>query len=284
LLKSLLFSTYNSIIISASSVSTYRLLRLIFLLRPNVLSRIVYVVIGGYFPEAIKSGRFNSNIYNNLKVLIVEGEFLRNQLLGFITESRVKVIPNFKDFPIIDFPNKIKSNRVKFVFVGRISATKGVSDILEATKIIVSSNPSLDIVVDFYGPPDELFNNTSVCSYRGYLDFYRKPLEAYGKLNSYDCLLFPTSWRGEGFPGVVIDAYVAGLPVIATDWNMNFEIIKNKVNGLIIPPKDIKSLVNSMLWVINNIDHAHNMGLNNHKIALNYHIDNLWDPLFENIL
>ena len=97
LLMCLFFSTYNCIIISASSVSTYRFLKLIYLVRPNALSRIVYIVIGGYFPEGIKSGRFKSKVYNNLKVLIVEGEYLRNQLLGFIEESRVKVIPNFKN-------------------------------------------------------------------------------------------------------------------------------------------------------------------------------------------
>ena len=30
-------------------------------------------------------------------------------------------------------------------------------------------------------------------------------------------MLFPTYWHGEGFPGIVIDAFVAGLLVVATD-------------------------------------------------------------------
>ncbi len=279
----LFFCRYDSLIISASSVSTYRLLSIIQTIRPDILQKITYVVVGGYLPTGIKTGRFKSKIYTGLKGLVVQGEFLKNQLKDFINDNLISVIPNFKNFPIIEFPERQKSNSVKFVFLGRISAAKGVGDIIEATKILLKSNPELEIEIDFYGPEEETFNYTEVCRYRGYLDFSKNPEEAYRKLNSYDCLLFPTTWKGEGFPGVIIDAYISGLPVIATDWNMNTEIIKHNVNGLLIPPGDVEALTNSMLWVINNNSAAHEMGMHNQRLAHDYHIDKIWDKLFSTI-
>ncbi|MFR3494185.1 MAG: glycosyltransferase [Blautia sp.] len=41
-------------------------------------------------------------------------------------------------------------------------------------------------------------------------------------LKNYDALLFPTYYEGEGFAGTIIDAFAAGLPVIASDWKVQF--------------------------------------------------------------
>ncbi len=277
------FCRYDSVIISASSVSTYHLLNFIQTFRPRVLGKISYIVVGGYFPTAIKKGRLKSKVYKKLNKIIVQGNFLKHQLKEFINDDLISVFSNFKYYPNIEFPKREKLNLVKFVFVGRISAAKGVGEIIEASKKILVSNPELDFEVDFYGPDEESFNYTKICRYRGYLDFNNNPEYAYRRLNSYDCLLFPTTWVGEGFPGVIIDAYIAGLPVIATDWNINTEIIKDNLNGIIIPPNDIEALANGMLWILRNTTVAHEMGKYNQQLARNYHIDNVWVKLFSEI-
>ncbi len=280
MLWSIFFCRYDSVIISASSVSTYRLLNFIQTIRPFVLGKISYIVVGGYFPTGIITGQFKNKVYSRLNKIVVQGNFLKDQLREFINDNLISVIPNFKYFPLIEFPKRENSNRVKFVFVGRISAAKGVGEIIEVSNKLSVSNPKLDFEVDFYGPEEDIFNYTEICRYQGYLDLSNNPEDAYRKLNSYDCLLFPTTWKGEGFPGVIIDAYIAGLPVIATDWNMNTEIIKENLNGMIIPPNDAGALAKSMLWVINNRPAAHEMGRYNHQLAHEYHIDNVWGKLF----
>ena len=63
-------------------------------------------------------------------------------------------------------------------------------------------------------------------------------------------MLFPTFWDGEGFPGTIVDAFSAGLPVIATDWNCNAEIVDDMVNGIIYPNEDIKDLRSAIEWCI----------------------------------
>ncbi|EKC46829.1 glycosyl transferase, group 1 family protein [human gut metagenome] len=44
---------------------------------------------------------------------------------------------------------------------------------------------------------------------------------------------------------MVMDAYIAGLPLIASDWNINTEVITEKT-GIIIPPKDEEALYIAM--------------------------------------
>ncbi len=74
--------------------------------------------------------------------------------------------------------------------------------------------------------------------------------KGYDLLSTYDMMLFPTYWRGEGFPGVVLDANIAGVPIIASDWNLNTEVIENNQTGIIIPTHDPEALFEAMKKVI----------------------------------
>ena len=53
-------------------------------------------------------------------------------------------------------------------------------------------------------------------------------------LKYYFALLFPTYYEGEGFAGTLIDAYSAGVPVIASDWKYNSELVNENV-GYVYP-------------------------------------------------
>ena len=281
LLLNILIKRVDIILISASSVSTYRLLNLMHMIRPSLLRKTTYLVIGGYFPEGIRSKRFDWRFYKNLKNVVVQGDLLRKTVLANSGLTNVKVLPNFKTFPNLSLLSNEKfNNNCRFVFVGRISKGKGVSEILDAAKILNKTN--IEFEVDFYGPVEEEFEfDSSKTSYCGFLDFQNDPEQAYTKLASYDCMLFPTYWKGEGFPGVIIDAFISGLPVIGTDWNMNTEIIKDGINGFIILPKDAVSLANKMIWVMENRDSLKDISTRNQEKANDYHIDRIWPQLLE---
>ena len=110
-------------------------------------------------------------------------------------------------------------------------------------------------------------------SYDGFLDL--RNWENYKVLSGYDVMLFPTYWNGEGFPGTIIDAYIAGLPVIASDWSMNEELIEHEVTGWIIPPQDEMSLSNRMKQVICNRGCLGEMSRACQKQSINYKADKI---------
>jgi glycosyltransferase involved in cell wall biosynthesis len=97
-------------------------------------------------------------------------------------------------------------------------------------------------------------------------------------------MLFPTTWKGEGFPGVIIDAFIAGLPVIASNWNMNNEIIVDGVNGFIFEPNNCLALVEKMIFCLQNRKEIKKIRLANANSGQIYHIDNLWETLAHSIL
>ena len=83
---------------------------------------------------------------------------------------------------------------------------------------------SCKAVLDIYGPIEDGYeeelqryvdSSDGAVNYKGIVDYN----DSVSVLNNYYMLLFPTSFYGEGFPGTLIDAFSAGLPVIATDWN-----------------------------------------------------------------
>jgi glycosyltransferase involved in cell wall biosynthesis len=277
LIFNILFIQFDSVVISASSTSTYLLLRIITKIKPSILYKTHYLVIGGYFPEGIQTKRFDWKIYQKLKSVVVEGEILKHQLLSFSELINIKVIPNFKKF---DYKVSLKEydNFFKFVYIGRISKAKGILEIIEAVRVLKTQNLVLNFSVDFFGPIEEeiIFPEELPLNYRGYLDIMNKQQESYTTLSEYSCMLFPTYWKGEGFPGVIIDAYIAGLPVIATDWNMNKEVVEDVETGLIVPIQDANALALVMLKMMQDRELIKKMSENTSRKAKDFHIDIVW--------
>lgn len=279
----LLFYRKTKIIFSASSFVTYKLIKIASCFSWN-FNQITYWVIGGRFAEFIEHGEIQKNLYLKMNRILVEGDAMTDKLklLGF---DNVLTVPNFKE---ITYLPKLKSSDngiIKFVFLSRIIPQKGVDLIISASKEL-NKMYSTDFIVDFYGKIDpayeDNFNNkikdSKILNYKGFLDLTTDV--GYDTLSSYDIMLFPTFWNGEGFPGIVIDAYIAGLPIIASDWNLNSEIIRDNVTGIIIPPNDVHSLISAMSMFINRKTELYRMSKNAQKEVLKFDAKNIISKQF----
>ena len=60
-------------------------------------------------------------------------------------------------------------------------------------------------------------------------------------------------YEGEGFAGTLIDAYSAGVPVIASDWKYNKEIVSDEV-GYVYPMGDQDAFVEILKRIAGNPD------------------------------
>lgn len=255
LLFAVLKNPHAKFIVSANNMSSYRLIRIFDAIPAK--REVYYWVIGGSIARWIKDGKVKSAPYRVLKMFIVEGNSMKDTLseCGF---DNVITVPNFKNISYI--PDKqwlANEDKVRFVFLSRIIPQKGCDYIIEAVKIL-NSKYSERFSVDFYGEISDDYSDIFLdkidslpnVSYKGFLDL-RNP-QNYDILSRYDSMLFPTFWDGEGFPGIIIDAYIAGLPVIATDWSLNRDLIENGETGWIIEPKNAGVLAAKMEFVMNN--------------------------------
>ena len=64
----------------------------------------------------------------------------------------------------------------------------------------------------------------------------------------------------EGLPKGLLEAASCGKPIITTDVPGCREIVRNEINGILIPPKDTNALINAMKKLINNKKLRKSMG------------------------
>lgn len=77
-------------------------------------------------------------------------------------------------------------------------------------------------------------------------------------LSRSDALVLPSAW--EGFPMVILEAFASGRPVIATSVGGIPEIVKDHVNGILVPAGDIEALAHAMLDLAGNPSVARRLG------------------------
>ena len=273
-------------IIATNNMSSYRVLQVMSLFPRKRF--VIYWIIGGSIADWIKEGKVKLNPFKIVNVFFAEGKKMQHTFseVGF---KNTFYVPNFK---CIEYLPKIKTrmdNKMRFVFLSRIIPEKGCNTIIEAVRILNEKYKD-DFVVDFYGSIDEeykaIFKDkiTKIhnISYKGFLDLRNQ--KNYDILAEYDAMLFPTYWHGEGFPGIIIDAFVSGLPVIATDWSLNADIIENGKTGIILKENTVESLVDAMDAMINNPKAVELMRKTCQDSAMDFDIKNVVsDKLLEKI-
>lgn len=137
----------------------------------------------------------------------------------------------------------------RFVFVGHVKPSKGVLTVLKASAFLRPGSCTIDI----YGPFDDGMSVDDFTPYEKVTYQYTlPPEEVIPTLSRYDVLLLPSYWQGEGHPGSILEAYMAGLPVIASAWRSIPEVVHHGINGLLVPPRDPQALAEAMQRLIDN--------------------------------
>lgn len=142
-----------------------------------------------------------------------------------------------------DLSNKLEarnSYNKKFVFISQIHRTKGID-------IIIALREQLppDFTLDVYGP---IFENEYVfLKDKPYYKGIVEPANISKTLAQYDVLVFPTTYPGEGYPGIIIEAFVNAMPVFTLDWRSIPELIENGSNGILVSPNNPMELLDEML-------------------------------------
>lgn len=241
--------------------------------------KVIQWVIGGNLHKLTEEGIISKDHLKNIEISIVESKEMERSLKDLGVDN-VLYMPNFK--PISYLPDVPQlSDKIKFIFLSRIIPEKGVEYIFHAIRQLNEQGLTEKFCVDFYGNIDEAYERAFKSSiealpnaeYRGFLNLSEK--RSYNHLSTYSAMLFPTYWKSEGFAGIFIDAFIAGLPVIASDWAHNALIIDDKHTGIIIPPHNTEALANAMKdFILGKVD-IEKMKRNCQHQAMRYDIDSV---------
>lgn len=222
--------------------------------------KIHYYVVGGWLsgyldrsPKAVPDLQKLDAIYVEVPAMLRELE-----ACGFLN---VVLVNKFRRMTPVSLEEVDISPRApyKLCYFSRIMKEKGVEECIEAVKTANERVGYHKYMLDIYGSINEPYKETfavmqqqfpEYIRYMGIVDF-RKSGQV---LKDYFAMLFPTYYASEGYPNAVVDAFAAGLPVIATRWNYNADIIREHEDGILVDVGSVEQIVDAVEEMANNLD------------------------------
>lgn len=211
------------------------------------------------FFNALSKNRWYAKLsYRWADFIIAQQDEMREGIINCTHSSPRKVITlhNPIDTSLID--EKIKATSpydkddksIKYVWTARIHKTKGQDILIKAFDIVhrAITNSRL-YLVGKYDQNDSYFhglrqyvNEKKLSDSVFFTGFDDNP---YKWVTNADCYVMPS--RKEGLPNSLIDAMYLGKPVVATTCiPVVSRIVKNRYNGILVPPDDVSSMAIAM--------------------------------------
>ena len=282
LVVSILFYFFQCDEIIVSSADKGAHIVLDFFRKIKCKKKVYYFVIGGSLFRNIKEKKWNLNTYKRLKQIYVEANTLKEDLnnLGI---NNVKVLNNFRN------PKKFKNcykktDNVKFVYFGRVIKQKGIEEAIQLINRLNKEN--IKCSLDIYGQCTDdylkVINKqfSSAIKYHG--EIVPDNQHEYEILSQYDIFIFPTEYPGECLPGALIDCYISGLAVVASNWKYAKEYIEDDKNGVIFEYKNYEDMYIKTLEMIKE-NKIEMFKRNSKEISNNYLIENILSEFKEEI-
>ncbi len=181
--------------------------------------------------------------WKKVQRFIVLSEFARQKFIaGGLSPDKLVVKPNF----VSPDPGLGAHDGNFALFVGRLSAEKGVDTLLKAWQQL-GNKLSLKIVGD--GPLAETVRiaaqQTSGVEWLG----FKTRDEVQSLMSEATCLIFPSKCY-ENFPNVIAEALSHGLPVIASNLGSHGSLVSDGRVGLLFETDSSNDLVNKVSWLI----------------------------------
>ncbi|MEM3374580.1 MAG: glycosyltransferase family 4 protein [Candidatus Woesearchaeota archaeon] len=213
-----------------------------------------------------KSFYFNEfSIMHQSNGIIVHSSKLKEELRKKNIKQPIYVIPH-GNFSIYK-PKKIyKEKKNHILFFGRIYEYKGLKYLIEAEPLIKDKIKDFKIVIagkgeDFSKYEKMIKNKDSFIIHNRYI-----PDEEMMKLfQESSVVVLPYIEASQS--GVIPLAYQFKKPVIATDVGALSDVVINKKTGLLIEPKNVKLLADSIIYILTHPKERKKMGKEGYKFA-----------------
>lgn len=178
---------------------------------------------------------------------IALNEFCRTKFIqGGLPAERLMVKPNFVDLPA---PQPLP--RSGLLFVGRLSAEKGMAVLADAAQGL----PAGSLRVVGSGPQAQPLVDRAAVVALGALN----AAQVVQHMTSCLALVMPSIWY-ENFPRTLVEAFACGTPVLVSRIGALAGIVEDGVTGLHVTPGDAADLAAKMRWALANPERMADMG------------------------
>ncbi len=172
----------------------------------------------------------------------------------------------------LSLPHHIRTNLPRkdreIISVGRLIPIKGISFLiramvyLKAESLVIVGDGTERRRLELLAKRLKLSDRVS---FTGWIDERSKILDYFDQAT-----VFVLPSLSEGSPRVLVEAMSCGLPVVATNVGGIPEIVKEGVNGILVPVGDEKALAKAIKYVLDDVDFQKNASVENMKAATEY--------------
>lgn len=174
---------------------------------------------------------------NKVARYIALNAFCRNKFIeAGLPAERIVIKPNF-----VDFPGPQPTTRKGLLFVGRLSAEKGIATLAEAMALL----PDARLRVAGDGPERHRLEEVSGIERLGSV----APEQVRCEMSGATALVIPSVWY-ENFPRTLVEALACGLPVIASRIGALGELVRDQETGLLFESGNARDLAEKMRWAL----------------------------------
>ncbi len=261
----------------ADLVSLFGLLRCVWRVRPDVihahsakagflarlagaLCRVPVVYTPHVFPFLMSCGEESRRFYRLLErcargltaaLIAVSDEEAREALRLGYAQARVRVIRNgVAPCPCGEVTVR-EAGAPRVGFFGRLTPQKGVDLLVEAAADVVAHVPQARFVLygagEAEGPLRRLVAERQLGAHVRFAGPCAQA-ETVARMRELDVVAVPSRW--EGCPYVVLEAFQAGVPLVAASVGGVPELIRDGVNGVLVEPESEEALCDGLLGLL----------------------------------
>lgn len=229
---------------------------------------IYHDIIGGQMAGDVQHHPRYRKYLNEFVINWVETKLLKEELEQYGIEN-VEILPNFRCMNPLSQSDLVCEFTEPFPFCtfSVIRKEKGIDDAIGAVRLVNEKYGKAICSLDIYGPIQPDYED----EFRGMMQHVGSYIHYCGivptdyavqTLKKYYATLFPTRWIGESNAGTITESFFAGVPVLATDWRCNGEMITDGYNGILYPGVNAKTLAEAITWSIAQRDRIREIKLN----------------------
>lgn len=217
----------------------------------------------GVVATMLATNRARGTWSRDVDVYVAVSAFIRGRMIaGGLPKDRIIVKGNFvgsRRDPIGDgSSDDRRPSAAGMLFVGRLTTEKG-ADLLLETWRRHDNLPPLEIVGD--GPLATQISDDAAQMPRVQVAGLLDRAAVRERMDTARALVFPSRWY-EGQPVTILEAFAAGLPVIAPNIGSIPELVDDGRTGLLFAPGDPDDLARAVGWAASNDSQMREMGAN----------------------
>lgn len=234
--------------------------------------------------------------YEKVYLSIVLLSSMKEQFVKHFPKMKLEVLANFYDESLDDIDHLDQHSGLRLLFLSNIMQTKGVLELLSAFEGLVKNYPQLTLVVAGVFLGDDQMKVSKIkkvfetkledlrqkkhmnVQYMGMVSGEQK-VEL---LKSSDILVFPTYYKSEALPLVILEAMRAGNVIISTKHNYLPDFIGDK-NGRLVAPKSVDELKDAIAYFIEHTEERKKIQRYNMQYAKDHYSQNLFEDRLNNI-